>query len=643
MRLFKLFVGVLLSSLPAPASAAIRAVFVGIDTYAWSQTRFPKTSDFKDLHGAVNDARNIKEALRDKYTVDFDREVKGKCPSANAFSITLINQCATRDAILAAWNKQIAASQKGDTLIFYYAGHGSRYIESRTSEQATGYNDTILPYDARKPGAKEADILDREIRTVIDSATAKGINVVTIFDSCHSGTVTRDGPVDGDSRSAPPRRASGLVPVERTVASRPGDGYRVHFAAAADGEEARESGAVGTRAGVFTSAFAETIRAIPNAAFADIATEVRLKVGEGGHTAQHPQAEGALNASMGGADKRGALFDIKSAGGMVWLGGGRLTGVTEGSRFALYPSTTAALAGDTQPLAHARVTRVEATRAALEFEDGASPALEPKTVALETQHAFGEQSLLVRNGATPTDAKALAAMLREMPFVKVAEPATLAIVPAKGEYKLVGADGVAIAALGPIAAPEFTGGLRNELQKIARAQALLALRTPAASADTLFCVSNDLKFEPDACPAVEQSDGPVLKLDQKAKLSVVNKAGGPRFIYVYAIEEDYAVNLVLPFGKGIDKPVGADKAITDDTGAPSKPGRIKFLMLSTTDPIKASVLEQTGVGERDPAASAACGKSALTRALCLAQQGARDPAVPRVENWTASVVSAIVK
>jgi hypothetical protein len=639
MKHLSTFGFILLASLPDPASAAVRAVFVGIDSYAWSQTRRP-ASDFKDLHGAVNDARNMKETLRTVYAIDFDRDVEGKCATANALSTTLINECATRKAIFEAWRKQIAASAKGDTLILYYAGHGSQFIDNQVFDQASGYNDTILPHDARAPDARvEAEILDREIKAVIDGATARGVNVVSIFDSCNSGTVTRDGPAEGESRAAPRRRVPGVVAVGPAAAPGPGGGYRVHFAASADGEEAREVGAIGQRAGVFTTALAAAFRAMPGAAFADIATEVRLKVGERGHVAQHPQAEGALTASLGGAERPVPLFGVSAEGGRVWLEGGQLTGVTAGSTFALYPTTSAALDDTAQAQATAKVALVEPTRAALELATGSLPAISPGTVAREIQHAFGEQALLIRNGAAPGDAATVAAALGALQFVRVAEPASLAIVSAAGEYKLVGSDGVTIAGLGPLAAADFAARLRIVLQKVARVQALLALRTDASRADAYFCIGNDLDANAFACSPAVRSDGPVLKLGQRAKLIAVNRAAQPRYLYVFAIDESYAVNLALPDGGGIDSAVAAGKPLVG-FGAPDAKGRLTFLTLSSAVPIKASVLEQSGAGARDPAA---CNASALTLALCAAQQGARDAASPRVGDWTATVASAIIE
>ena len=654
MRLLRGMILIVLVSLPAPAWAAIRAVFIGIDTYAYSNSR-PQyaTADFKDLSGAVNDAQNIKKALGAAYTLGFDGDVAGKCSTANALSITLTNECATRKAILEAWANQIGASKSGDTLILYYAGHGSQFVDLQDN-QASGYNDTILPYDARKPGGDQGEIYDRQIKDIIDGATAKGINVVTIFDSCNSGTATRDPFSEGESRSALRRVARAGDTAARPPASanddglrgvrafglgaqelKQGSGYRVHFAAAADGEDAREVGVVGDRAGVFTTALIEAVRAMPEAAFADIATEVRLKVAERGHNAQHPQAEGALNATMGGAERRGPLFALKAAGGQVWLQDGQVSGVTLGSTFALYLNATTALSKTAEPLASARVVRVEPFRAALEFDGGVAPALTPKAVAIETRHAFGEQSLLVRNGAGMAEAARLKAILANMPFVRVGEPATVSAVPSGGEYKLLRADGGEIAKLGAVTDPGFVPRLELALQKIARVQALLALRT---GAPRNFCVTADLEANAYACELPDRSDGPVLRIGEKAKLIVTNKAPKPRYLYVYAIDDSYQVNLAIPERRGIDIKLDADKAIAVE-GRPTAKGRLTFLTLSTTEPIKADVLEQSGIAAR----GTNCNVSALARALCAAQRGGRDVGSSQVVDWSATVVSAIVK
>ena len=192
---------------PAPAPVArngdptVRALFVAVNSYKFSRTRVAG-AELKDLRGAVGDAERMKDALRAAYGLDLDRpSPDGGCRSQNDVSTTLTDPCATRDAVLAALDDVVDRSTTGDTLLFYFAGHGGRITDDQEQDQASGSNSTILPYDARDPDAPtRGDILDRELRDRIDRASARGVNVVTVFDSCHSGTATRDDPGDAAPR-----------------------------------------------------------------------------------------------------------------------------------------------------------------------------------------------------------------------------------------------------------------------------------------------------------------------------------------------------------------------------------------------------------------------------------------------------------
>ena len=80
----------------------------------------------------------IKAALRSGYGLDLDEGKAGECSSANAISITLTDGCATRRAILDALDDRIAASSAGDTLLFYFAGHGGQYVDDQVFDRRPG-------------------------------------------------------------------------------------------------------------------------------------------------------------------------------------------------------------------------------------------------------------------------------------------------------------------------------------------------------------------------------------------------------------------------------------------------------------------------------------------------------------------------
>ena len=162
----------ILVAIPAQAAPTIRGLFVGIDKYRYSRDHVAN-ADFNDLKGAVADAIAIKRALGIAYGLNLDQPVAGKCQSSNATSITLTDDCATRAAILGAFAKQIKVAAAGDTILFYFAGHGSQLADDDVFDQVSGYNSTLLPTDARQPDAERAtEILDREIRALIDIASA---------------------------------------------------------------------------------------------------------------------------------------------------------------------------------------------------------------------------------------------------------------------------------------------------------------------------------------------------------------------------------------------------------------------------------------------------------------------------------------
>jgi hypothetical protein len=647
----------------APPATSIRAVFVGIDDYLYSSTKV-QGAGFNDLHGAVGDAERMKAALRSAYHLDLDTSVAGQCRSENAVSTTLTNNCADRTSIIAALEHQIDASRPGDTLIFYYAGHGSQFIDDQVFDQASGYNDTIMPTDARKPGAASgADILDREILGIVNRATMRGVNVVTIFDSCNSGTATRDLFIDGVSRSAPPLRASGTNrPVDAAVTgdsqgSSPQDsGYRVHFAAAADGESAMESGGVGVRAGVFTTALAATLVEMPHATFADIDAEARLKVEESGHAQQHPQASGELRATLGGAAASAVLLDATGSATVVTLQGGKLSGVTEGSTYALFASTSDALRADARPLASGRVTTVDNSLATLKLDQPASQTLPQRLVARETAHAFGQQFVLVRNQVQSAEGRAnVARAIAGLPVARIAEPAQLVIAskaPNDSTVNLYAQDGRLLAELGSPGAAEFTRVLGKELEKVARVQALLALRTDPAAAESRFCIATGT-YDPYDCPvssapangkpATAALKGPSserrLNAGKAAQVTVLNASDRKRYIYVLGIDADYSVTLLLPADRGVDAALGPHQPLQRSDVVPDSPGRYRFVTIATDAPINAQALEQSRSGARDLGRCT----SALERALCSAQDGTRDLSTPRVGAWTATISTALVK
>lgn len=627
--------------LGSAAQAEVRAVFVGIDKYAHGSAQ-PPSLRFADLSGAVADTRRIREALARSHGLAVGAMPDdGNCQSQSPTALTLINRCATKAAILAAWQQQLAASKAGDTLLLYFAGHGSRFINEDGS-QASGFNSTLMPHDARRPQATEVtDIIDTETRTFINLATSRGVNVVTWFDSCNSGTASRDG--NSASRSAPPMRVG--VRLEKTrdpnVYGKLG-AYRVHLAGAADGQDATEVGQVGARAGRFTTALAKAITDTPQASFADLAARVVEEVTRDSGGRQVPHAEGALRASLGGPEIKAATFDVVVDGSRLVMAGGRLTGVTKGSRFALFTTTGEALGGGSG--IKARAVQVGLGDAMLEPESPLPPGWPAVLVAREISHVFDGPKLPL----AVADPGAMA-VVKRLDFVAVDPAGRFRLQPAGGGLQLSGPTGV-LAMLPPASDPMFGVRLASALEKVARVEQWQAQISPRTG--VILCVRSEAdakKGDTDAGGYNDPAwckDNPPASIDLKTTsgimVSAINNSPKPRHIYVLAVDDKYSVTLVLPGFGAKEKPIQPDKAFAipdEQVLDPTGPGNLRFVALSSDGPLNASALEQS---ETDQIDQHVC-LSAVAGDFCENPDKARSGDWGQVREWSASIVNAQVK
>lgn len=72
----------------------------------------------------------------------------------------------------------------GDSLVFYFSGHGLRQPDF-DNDELDGFDETICPLDFKTAGV----ILDNEINDTIVRPLKPGVRLHAIVDSCHSGTI----------------------------------------------------------------------------------------------------------------------------------------------------------------------------------------------------------------------------------------------------------------------------------------------------------------------------------------------------------------------------------------------------------------------------------------------------------------------
>jgi hypothetical protein len=229
-----------------PAAAETFGLVIGIDDYTGAAPR---------LQGAVNDARDVADAL----TKSGAREVR-----------LLLDQGASRDAILAGWKELLGKARKNDILLFHYAGHGGQEPEHVKGSEPSGYDSTLLlaGFDVEGEGTYQR-IIDDELGAMFKQASDAGINVLVAVDACHSGTMTRGFSAPGGAKprvraaTYPPILITGdkLPPLDPAWAKIPNDlPNLIYFGAVQDDEEAPEVTIDGKSRGALSWALADGLR-----------------------------------------------------------------------------------------------------------------------------------------------------------------------------------------------------------------------------------------------------------------------------------------------------------------------------------------------------------------------------------------------
>lgn len=146
-----------------------RALLVGINDYA------PVGAGGPDLRGCVNDVKDFANTVG----------ALGIVPIEPRSMRVLTNRNATRANIINGLHWLLSGAAKGDTLIFYYSGHGT-YVADTSGDELDRRDEAICPHDYAQAGP----IIDDDLRALV-SGLAPGVNLDVVLDSCFSGTATR--------------------------------------------------------------------------------------------------------------------------------------------------------------------------------------------------------------------------------------------------------------------------------------------------------------------------------------------------------------------------------------------------------------------------------------------------------------------
>lgn len=226
-----------------PKPGTVYALLVGIDDY-------PR--GIRSLKGCVNDITHFEQYLRNRVEKDDD------IPLVSIRRLTNAN--ATRQAIIDAWRDHLGQAGAEDVALFYYSGHGAQSRAPFQFQLLEPDNklESLVCYDSR---TSDWDLADQEIGQLISEVAQNEPHIITIFDCCNSGTVTRqvDGEVVVRQVSLDPRRRTldtfivqpQAVKANGQIETLP-RGRHVVFSACQAFELAQEKRIDGERRGVFS-------------------------------------------------------------------------------------------------------------------------------------------------------------------------------------------------------------------------------------------------------------------------------------------------------------------------------------------------------------------------------------------------------
>ncbi|KAL8553528.1 hypothetical protein ACS0TY_002006 [Phlomoides rotata] len=129
-----------------------------------------------ELKGTIHDMKNMRELLLHQFHFPADSILilaeKESYPSP------------TRKNIEDGLQWLMKGIKPGDSLLFYFSGHGTRQ-RGLHGDEIDGFDETICPVDFETNGM----ILDNYINHTLVRPLIQGVTLHAIFDSCHSGTV----------------------------------------------------------------------------------------------------------------------------------------------------------------------------------------------------------------------------------------------------------------------------------------------------------------------------------------------------------------------------------------------------------------------------------------------------------------------
>ena len=570
-----LLVGLLLFVTCLPSAASDRyALLIGVSEYTELDPRF-------NLIGPRNDVILMYQLLQQQ---NFSEE--------NIYLLTENHPKATaptRANIFGQLQALLERATRDDFVYLHFSGHGSQQPSANPGTEIDGLDETFLPADTRNWNnairSIENAITDDDISSWLDRFRAKGIFVWLVFDSCHSGTMTRS---QWQPRKIP--SASLGVPTTRSNQSdkgaplkdnsQTGEAGYVAFFAAQTTEETPEMdlprrSETSKRYGLFTFHLIQSLSQSPGATYRQVAEQILQNYGAQLWFGSRPMFTGSgLDAPVFGtasSKSRTKQWLISRSEDGFEIPAGSLVGLGEQSLLAILKSPTDsldkalgfAIATDIRPLnseilltehrhqgkAYVALTSLPALAHARLIESklnmSLSVSLLDNPAVPWTEKLDRVISQLQDDGLTPV----------QLNWQPANHAADIRLFPTPDELVLL-TDGEPLPCNEsvcdhsyiriPLGEPKQTATqLANSLRTIAKAQNLMRLGTQLGS-EALDMILNVKRFGSGALENFDGSEIPTLYSGDQITLTVANFLEQPLDVTVLFIGSDFGVSVAFP-------------------------------------------------------------------------------------------------
>lgn len=331
-------------------------------TQAQKRALIIAVGDYPDKSGwskisSLNDVPLIKDALMQQKFLEKDIKV-------------IQNKQANKAGIISALKNLYDESTLNDIVVIHYSGHGQQILDDNDDE-ADGLDEALVPYDAFAKHTNnymgQNHLRDDEIEQIINNfrnKLGKNGQLLMIFDSCHSGSLTRGGKARGGVGALIPdnwepnkikkndSRGSGMFETTK-LSNNPASFVLISGAAAQ--ELNYEYQGFGSLSYAFSKAMSQlgsdfTYRNL----FAKVASEMNIVAPK-----QNPVIEGDVDYKLfkGEYLKQQPFFNVNrvAKADVIQISAGKLQQVFEGTTFYVMPAGATEVKVD-QVLAKGEVT-----------------------------------------------------------------------------------------------------------------------------------------------------------------------------------------------------------------------------------------------------------------------------------------------